>query len=168
MARPGEPGSRDGLALYDEPAMQSRFVRRARDGTLEADFIVEGMTCAACAWLVEHAIARIPGVKSAQVNFTTGCAQVRWRDGEARASEIFAAAQDCGCKAWPFETGRLENPSLGTVLKAFATLGIDLIRSGSSTSCLNSPPEIETSGPFGQHPTKFATQHSLAVPVSSQ
>ncbi|WP_316397926.1 helix-turn-helix transcriptional regulator [Bradyrhizobium sp. 33ap4] len=25
-----------------------------------------------------------------------------------------------------FETGRLENPSLGTVLKAFATLGIDL------------------------------------------
>ncbi|WP_456709165.1 helix-turn-helix transcriptional regulator [Bradyrhizobium sp. USDA 4452] len=25
-----------------------------------------------------------------------------------------------------FETGRLENPSLGTVLNAFATLGIDL------------------------------------------
>jgi HTH-type transcriptional regulator / antitoxin HipB len=25
-----------------------------------------------------------------------------------------------------FETGRLDNPSLGTVLKAFATLGVDL------------------------------------------
>ena len=103
-----EPASRETLALYDEPLMQSRFVREAGDGAMEAELIVEGMTCAACAWLVEHAMARVPGVESAHVNFSTGRARVRWRPGKTRASEVIASALDCGCRAWPFESGRLE------------------------------------------------------------
>jgi len=106
--RPDDPAVRDTLRLYDEPLMQSRFVTAPAEGRCEADLIVEGMTCAACAWLVEHAMARVPGVESAHVNFSTGRARVRWRAGEARASEVFSAALDCGCRAWPFEAGRLE------------------------------------------------------------
>ena len=106
--RPGDAPIRETLALYDEPLMQSRFVTAPGEGRCEAELIVEGMTCAACAWLVEHAMARVPGVESAQVNYSTGRARVSWRAGEARASEVFAAALDCGCRAWPFEAGRLE------------------------------------------------------------
>jgi Cu2+-exporting ATPase len=105
--RPEEDGARAALALYDQPSLQERFVTR-RDGALEADLVVEGMTCAACAWLVEHAIARVPGVVEARVNFGTRRARVAWREDAARASDVFAAVRDCGCRAWPFEAGRLE------------------------------------------------------------
>jgi len=106
--RPDDTSGRDSLALYDEPAMQSRFVRPLGGGVLEAELVVEGMTCAACAWLIERAIGQVPGIESAHVNFSTGRARVRWRDGAARASQVFSAVLDCGCKAWPFETGRME------------------------------------------------------------
>jgi Cu2+-exporting ATPase len=105
--RPGDASIRETLALYDEPLMQSRFVTVVGE-CCDADLIVEGMTCAACAWLVERAIARVPGVESAHVNFSTGRARVRWRPEVARASDVFAATLDCGCRAWPYEAGRLE------------------------------------------------------------
>jgi Cu2+-exporting ATPase len=105
--RAGDPALREAVSLYDEPVLQSRFVTATEDGGREAELVIEGMTCAACAWLVEHAMSRVPGVESAHVNFTTGRARVRWREG-TRASDIFAAALDCGCNAWPFESGRLE------------------------------------------------------------
>jgi Cu2+-exporting ATPase len=97
----------ESLALYDEPAMGARFVRDAGAGILEADLVLEGLTCAACAWLTEHCIARVPGVASARVNYSTRRAHVTWRAGEARASAIFEAVFRAGYKAWPFEEGRL-------------------------------------------------------------
>ena len=100
-----DPSLRETLALYDEPAMLGRFTTRSPEGVLEADLIVEGMTCPACAWLVEHALLRVPGIASANVNFATRRAAVRWREGAARASAIFASVLDCGCRAWPFEAG---------------------------------------------------------------
>ena len=124
-------GSRDTLALYDEPSMLSRFATRANDGTFEADLIVEGMTCAACAWLVEHAIARVPGVAAANVNFSTRRARVRWREGEAKASAVFGAALDCGCKAWPFEAGRLalvEEAERKSLLRRFLVAALGMMQ----------------------------------------
>jgi Cu2+-exporting ATPase len=110
--RPDEDAPREVLALYDQPAMQERFVRREA-GVLEAELVVEGMTCAACAWLLEHAIARVPGVVEARVNFAAHRARVRWREKAARASDVFAAVRDCGCRAWPFEAGRLARVDAG-------------------------------------------------------
>src|SRR6185369_3980651 len=90
-ARPADASRRESLALYDEPAIRDRFVRESREGTCEADLVLEGLTCAACAWLVEHSIARVPGVVSAQVNYSTRRARVAWRADAAKASAIFEA-----------------------------------------------------------------------------
>ena len=106
-ARPG-PGARaDEIALYDEACVQERFVRAAGEGNSEADLIVEGMRCAACAWLVEQVLARVPGVVSAEVNYATRRARVRWRTGATRPSAVFAAVAAVGYDAWPYEEGRL-------------------------------------------------------------
>jgi Cu+-exporting ATPase len=57
---------------------------------------VQGMTCASCVSRVERALARVPGVVSAEVNLATERASVvRWR-GEARMPELIAALRGAG------------------------------------------------------------------------
>jgi Cu2+-exporting ATPase len=53
--RPEADPSADDAALYDEPAVQSGCVRDTAGGMREASLVVEGIRCAACAWLVERA-----------------------------------------------------------------------------------------------------------------
>jgi Cu2+-exporting ATPase len=128
--RPDDAAPRAALALYDEPAVQERFVVRDH-GILEADLVVEGMTCAACAWLVERAVAQVPGVVEARVAFATHRARVRWREGAARASDVFAAVRDCGCEAWPFETARLTRVSEAerrTLLRRFLVAALGMMQ----------------------------------------
>ena len=95
------------LALYDDSAIQSRFARDTAPGVREARLIVEGMRCTACAWLVENVVARTPGVRSVEVNYSTRSARLSWDAETARVSEVFAAIARAGYKAWPHEEGRL-------------------------------------------------------------
>ncbi len=46
----------------------------------EAALILEGITCAACIWLNERHVARLPGVLDVQVNYATHRARIRWDD----------------------------------------------------------------------------------------
>jgi Cu+-exporting ATPase len=53
---------------------------------------VDGMTCASCAGRVEKALARLPGVESAQVNLASETAQVRWQPGARPDAQAAADA----------------------------------------------------------------------------
>ena len=106
-ATPVPGASRAELALYDEPLTQSRFARDAGGGVREARLVIEGMRCAACAWLIENVLARTPGVRSIEVNYSTHSAHLAWDAGTARVSEVFAAIARAGYKAWPHEEERL-------------------------------------------------------------
>src|SRR4051794_37733482 len=94
-AFPGTPVAPDeeiaaeasGLAMYDDPLVQLQFVREvaplADQGEpsvvlREAELLIEGMRCPACAWLVEQTLAGMPGVRSASVIITLQRARVRW------------------------------------------------------------------------------------------
>ena len=96
----------EALEGFDDPAVQARFVRAAGEGALEAELLVEGLRCAACAWLVEQALARTPGVVSATVNYGLRRARVRWRSG-VPVSAVLAAIRAVGYAAWPYEEGRI-------------------------------------------------------------
>jgi hypothetical protein len=56
-------------AAFDEPSIAARYVTSAGDGVVEARLLVEGMRCAACAWLIEQTLRRIAGVESVSVRF---------------------------------------------------------------------------------------------------
>ena len=93
-------------ALLDDPLALARHVRELPDGTREIELLVEGMRCAACAWLVEQALARAPGVREANVAFATRRARVRW-DSRAPLAGLVAAVRAVGYGAWPYEPGRI-------------------------------------------------------------
>jgi Cu2+-exporting ATPase len=106
-ARQAAEAERGELALYDLPEVQRDIVRQA--GTaLETTLLLEGITCAACVWLNEQHLARLPGVLSAQINYTTHRATVRWDPGRVKLSQILAAVRAIGYRAFPSSSAAAE------------------------------------------------------------
>src|SRR3989338_6131582 len=63
------------------------------------DLAIEGMTCASCVSRVEKALAAVPGVTGAEVNLANERARVKFRAGEAAASDLLRAVEKAGYKA---------------------------------------------------------------------
>ena len=95
------------LALYDLPEIQEGFVKN-EGATKDASLILEGIVCAACIWLNERHLRQLPGVLSADINFSTRRARVRWDDKRIKLSQILESIRDIGYHAYPFDTGRQE------------------------------------------------------------
>ena len=58
-------------SAYNEEYLE-KFISRTNDSS-EISFILEGIHCSTCIWLIEHLLSRTPGVKMARVNFATAC-----------------------------------------------------------------------------------------------
>jgi Cu2+-exporting ATPase len=90
------------LQLYDNA--DPRFALDA--DSRESTFTVEGIRCAACVWLIEHRLAKLPGVESAQLNVATERLYVRWRSDACRPGDILGALHAIGYAAYPYDAGR--------------------------------------------------------------
>ena len=96
-----------GLALYDEPEVQSRFVREG-EGSLETTLLLEGLRCGACVWLIERTLAAQPGVTQASVNFATERAVLRWDPARTRLSTLLSSIASVGYRALPYDAQHRE------------------------------------------------------------
>jgi Cu2+-exporting ATPase len=94
--------------VYDHEDAQRAFVRKLEAGEREASLILEGIECAACAWLNERHLQQLPGVVDAQVNFSTHRARVRWDSEVTRLSDLLAAVKRIGYTAHPYDPHRQE------------------------------------------------------------
>ncbi len=75
---------------------------------------VEGMTCAACANRVEHALSQTPGVSQAAVNFATKKARVEYDPALTTPEALTQAVQDAGYDIAPepvLTAGAQQGPS---------------------------------------------------------
>ncbi len=106
--REAMPAELQEVGLFDHPDFQKSFVRPLEGGEREASLILEGITCAACVWLNEQHVGRLPGVRTIEVNYATRRARIRWDEGVVRLSEILAAIQAIGYRAYPYDAARSE------------------------------------------------------------
>ncbi|OUM00938.1 heavy metal translocating P-type ATPase [Variovorax sp. JS1663] len=94
-----------GWALLDDPDEWAAFSRPldgdAAGGRWESQVVIQGMHCAACAFTVEAALARVPGVQKVDVNAATRRARVVWTGSSAKPSLWFAACADAGYPLLP-------------------------------------------------------------------
>ena len=74
--------------IYDAPEIQKQYVHRLDGDSREASLILEGITCAACIWLIEQYIAALPGVEQVRVNYATQSALVRWDDRASSSAKF--------------------------------------------------------------------------------
>jgi Cu2+-exporting ATPase len=100
------PALLEELSLYDRADLQERFVQVSADDAREAALILEGITCAACVWLNERHVSRLPGVLEFHVNYATRRAHVRWDESRIHLSEILRAISAIGYLAHPYDPAR--------------------------------------------------------------
>lgn len=93
----------DRLLPYDDPLLLERFTKSMDGGRLETTLKLEKIRCAACVWLCEHHVKRMPGVHDVQINYATQKARVQYDPKEASLAGILHAVEQIGYAAWPFE-----------------------------------------------------------------
>ncbi|SDG73551.1 heavy metal translocating P-type ATPase [Roseospirillum parvum] len=98
------------------------------DGTARwrLDLMVEGISCAACVWLIERLLARHPAVRQGRVNMTTRRLAVVWVGRAEDAAAILAPLRRVGYRLAPYDPGRLGAATRAhekTLLKAMAVAG---------------------------------------------
>ncbi|USD33976.1 MULTISPECIES: heavy metal translocating P-type ATPase [Vibrio] len=101
------PEQLQALIHYDNEEVQSEFVRNAEDKA-EVTLSLEGVSCAACAWLIEKQVSTRTGVLSIRVNTTTNRAILAWDKTQTKLSELLSSIHQLGYKAAPFEADKQE------------------------------------------------------------
>ncbi len=109
--------------IYDDPEIQRDFVRRSGD-LLEATLAIEGMHCAACAWLIERHLGSMPGVLTVQVNLASQRARIVWNPEVTQLSRLFQAIHALGYRARPFLPDREEERMREEQRRALRRLGV--------------------------------------------
>ncbi|CCQ12134.1 Type cbb3 cytochrome oxidase biogenesis protein CcoI; Copper-translocating P-type ATPase [Pseudoalteromonas luteoviolacea B = ATCC 29581] len=90
------------IESYDNQAIQEDFI--SQQGNLnEVLLSVEGISCAACAWLIEKQLLALKGVARVDVNTSTHRAMILWDPNQIKLSEIIASLHSIGYKAYPFQ-----------------------------------------------------------------
>lgn len=99
------------LTHYDLAEVQQDFVTDSATGShkvREIQLTVEGLTCAACAWLIERHLGNLAGLHYINVNTTTHRARIKWDPDRLSLSEILKGFAKIGYRAYPFQTHQQE------------------------------------------------------------
>jgi Cu2+-exporting ATPase len=117
--------------VFDNPAVAARYVSDRGSGIAEARLLIEGMRCAACAWLLEQTLSRIYGVEAVQVQFAARRVTVRWQRAACPPSAFIRAIERIGYRAWPFEEGRVALVAAGeqrSLLRRLWVAGLSMMQ----------------------------------------
>ncbi|CAB0149946.1 putative copper-importing P-type ATPase A [Pseudidiomarina piscicola] len=96
------------LEAYDQEELQEQFIQRSDSGEKSTSLSVDGMTCAACAWLIEKQLQGLAGVSNAQVNATTERVSIQWQPDKVKLSTILQQIAGLGYRALPFQAATQE------------------------------------------------------------
>jgi Cu2+-exporting ATPase len=78
------------------------LIRDDADGLKSLELMISGLTCGACVWLVEQALAAEADVIKARVSFSTRRLDLRWRGPAARGNELIALLSRLGFRVAPY------------------------------------------------------------------
>ncbi|WP_419147906.1 heavy metal translocating P-type ATPase [Pseudoalteromonas 'SMAR'] len=90
------------LLSYDNDEIQEDFVETS-GANKEVLLSVEGISCAACAWLIEKQLLSLGGVVRVDVNTSTHRAMIVWQESKVKLSTIIKSLMEIGYKAYPFQ-----------------------------------------------------------------
>jgi Cu2+-exporting ATPase len=95
--------------VFDREDMLAAFAAREGDKA-EATIYVGGMYCAACSWLIDAALRKLPGIASADINPVTHRLRVAWNPSSIGLGRILATLADLGYKPQPLAPDSTERP----------------------------------------------------------
>jgi Cu2+-exporting ATPase len=127
---PVAEGSRD-WSSFDREAALRRYTHDLRDGQREISLQLEGLHCAACAWLIENSLARERGVRAIHVNAGTARAELRYDARLVPLSELLARLHALGFLPLPLSHSGDTPPETAerrAALKRLAVAGFGMMQ----------------------------------------
>ena len=125
-ARPDPIVIGDAYSVYDLPDVQTEFVLSAGTDNQYSlvNLNVDGISCAACVWLIEKHLLTFPGIIKVSVNASSHQGRITFDPDVLRVSEIFAALAKVGFKASPSSGGAVQASWLQRQRTALLRLGV--------------------------------------------
>jgi len=93
--------------LLDDKSLQDEFAFSTADYK-ETILTIDGISCAACAWLIEKQLTKLNGLLNITVNASSQRATVRWKEDKLKLSDILLAIDSIGYHALPFKANTYE------------------------------------------------------------
>jgi Cu2+-exporting ATPase len=111
------------LALYDRADVQQPFVQH--EGELSTTcLLIEGVSCAACGWLIEKHLRGLNGVAEASLNLSNHRLYVRWNASQAPLSRLLEALRRIGYAAHPYQPDQAAEQLARENRRALRQLGV--------------------------------------------
>ena len=123
----------DSFAVYDDPQLRTQFTEARDDGTLDARLLIGGVSCAACTWLIETSLLRVPGIIAATLNLAQSRLDVRFDPAAVPASEVFARIAALGYRVQPWHASAEQAQARAEYrrdLRRLAVAGIGMMQVG--------------------------------------
>ncbi|WP_286785089.1 MULTISPECIES: heavy metal translocating P-type ATPase [Pseudomonas] len=92
----------DELALYDRSDIQQPFVRHEND-LASTSLMIEGISCAACGWLIEKHLRGVDGIAEVHLNLSNQRLQVSWDDARTPLSQLLHELRRIGYAGYPYQ-----------------------------------------------------------------
>ena len=89
--------------IYNRSSVRPRYVRSVSKQIDEITLMLDGLTCAACAWLIEKQVSKLPGIEGVEVNYSSLLAKVKWQHNQIELSQILKSIREIGYLATPYE-----------------------------------------------------------------
>jgi Cu2+-exporting ATPase len=115
------------LLPYDDPLLLTRFTKSISNTQLETTLKLEKIRCAACVWLCEHFLKRMPGVQDVQINYVMQKARIQFDPRQASLAGLLHAIERIGYGAWPFEPSLAIEMAKKERRQLLARLGVALL-----------------------------------------
>jgi Cu2+-exporting ATPase len=96
------------FSAWDRPALRRLHVREHAPERAEIVFFVDGLRCAACAWLIERTFGAMPGVREIAVNAPARRVRLVFDPGRARLSELMSRLAGLGYSPQPLDAAALD------------------------------------------------------------
>ncbi|MBU3636847.1 heavy metal translocating P-type ATPase [Polynucleobacter sp. es-MAR-4] len=118
----------ESLAPYDDPSLLGRYTRPGgAGGNLETTLRLEKIRCAACVWLCEQHLRRIPGVKDVQINYVSQKVKAEFSPEQTSLARLLFEVERIGYEAWPFEPSLSIEKSKKERRQLLTRLGVALL-----------------------------------------
>lgn len=111
------------FALLTEKSLYDQYVHQSEDGHA-IQLSLSGITCSACAWLIEKHLSKQVGVTSVHVNLSSAIATINWNPNLISVQQIAKELLFIGYTAQPYLPGEQDTLQRKEKKRAIIRLGI--------------------------------------------
>jgi P-type Cu2+ transporter len=118
-------------STYDRDQALRRYTHLREDGERELSLQIDGMHCAACAWLLDNSLRQLDGIRDIQVNASSARAEIRFDPTRVSLSRVLESIYVLGYDPRPLSFTPGVPPWLAerrTALKRLAVAGFGMMQ----------------------------------------